>query len=93
MDYHFKVHKEGDGFWAECCELNGCFTQGDTLDEAYEACGEALEVYLYAPDDSKRIFPLPDETLDGKRNIIKVMAPQKAVAILLRNYRLHTNRN
>jgi DNA-binding XRE family transcriptional regulator len=48
-------------------------------------------VYLYEPDDSKRLFPLPDETLDGKRNLIKVMVdPQKALALLLKNYRLST---
>jgi predicted RNase H-like HicB family nuclease/DNA-binding XRE family transcriptional regulator len=89
MNYHFKVHKESDGFWAECCELSGCFTQGDTLDEAHKVCSEALDVYLYEPDDAKRLFPLPDETLDRKKNLIKVMVdPQKALAILLKNYRL-----
>ncbi|MDR3335603.1 MAG: type II toxin-antitoxin system HicB family antitoxin [Treponema sp.] len=91
MNYHFRVHKESNGFWAECCELNGCFSQGDTLDETYKACREALDVYLYEPGDSKRLFSLPDETLDGKRNLIKVMVdPQKALAILLKNYRLRT---
>jgi predicted RNase H-like HicB family nuclease/DNA-binding XRE family transcriptional regulator len=91
MNYHFKLHKEDAGYWAECCELKGCVTEGDSLDELYRACEEALDVYLYEPEDSERIFPLPDETLDTKRNIIKVMAdPQKALAILLKNHRLHT---
>jgi predicted RNase H-like HicB family nuclease/DNA-binding XRE family transcriptional regulator len=91
MNYHFKLHKENIGYWAECCELDGCVTEGDTLDEIYKACKEALEVYLYEPDGSERIFPLPDEALDEKRNIIKILVePKKALAILLKNYRLHT---
>jgi hypothetical protein len=36
MKYHFKVHKEMSGFWAECLELNGCITQADTQKELYE---------------------------------------------------------
>ncbi len=33
MKYHFKIHKEGKGFWAECLELEGCITQGKTLNK------------------------------------------------------------
>ena len=33
MEYHFKIHKEKNGYWAECIELSGCNTQGDTLEE------------------------------------------------------------
>ncbi|GMO49674.1 MAG: hypothetical protein Pg6C_12540 [Treponemataceae bacterium] len=72
MNYHFRLHKEDIGYWAECCELEGCVTQGDTLEEIYAACEEALDVYLYEPDNSERIVPLPDKTLDGRENIIQV---------------------
>ncbi|MDR3237761.1 MAG: type II toxin-antitoxin system HicB family antitoxin [Spirochaetia bacterium] len=90
MNYHFKLHKENIGYWAECCELDGCITEGDTLNETYNACKEALDVYLYEGDDSERIFPLPDETLENKKNTIKIMVePQKALAILLKNHRLN----
>ena len=89
MHYHFKLHKEKDGYWAECCELDGCLSQGDTQKKLYKACEEALDVYLYEPEDSERAFPLPDERLDKKRNVIKIKVdPQKALAIVLRNYRL-----
>jgi predicted RNase H-like HicB family nuclease len=72
MNYHFKLHKENIGYWAECCELDGCVTEGDTLDEIYQACKEALDVYLYEPDDSKRMVSLPDKALDNKKGIIMV---------------------
>jgi predicted RNase H-like HicB family nuclease len=29
MKYHFKIHREKAGFWAECLELDGCVTQAD----------------------------------------------------------------
>ena len=90
MYYHFKLHKEKDGYWAECCELDGCVTQGNTREELFKACKEALDVYLYEPEGSEeRHFPLPDERLDRRRSIVKVMVdPQKALAIVLKNYRL-----
>ncbi|MDR1909205.1 MAG: type II toxin-antitoxin system HicB family antitoxin [Spirochaetaceae bacterium] len=90
MHYHFKLHKEKNGYWAECCELEGCLTEGDTLEEVNHNCKEALDVYLYEPDESERPFPLPDESLKDKKNIIRVMVePQRALAILLRNHRLN----
>jgi len=42
MYYHFKIHKEPDGYWAECIELEGCVTQGDSLDELQKNMEEAL---------------------------------------------------
>ena len=105
MNYHFKLHKENPGYWAECCELEGCNTEGDSLEEVQKACEEALDVYLYEPehsteaegrgsppDNSERNIPLPDETLEGKKGIIKIAVdPQRAFAILLRNYRLNAH--
>ena len=46
MKYHFKVHKEEKGFWAECIELEGCCTQGDSKEELIENMKDALSIYL-----------------------------------------------
>jgi predicted RNase H-like HicB family nuclease/DNA-binding XRE family transcriptional regulator len=92
MKYHFKIHKEKKGFWAECLELDGCFTQADTRQELYKNCEEVLNLFLEEPADSKIIFPLPDESLDGKNNVIKIkVEPEIALAVLLRNYRINSN--
>ncbi len=45
MKYHFRIHEE-NGFWAECIELSGCFTQADTIEELYDNMYEALKLYL-----------------------------------------------
>ena len=89
MRYHFKIHKEGNGFWAECIELEGCNTQAETLQELDQNMSDALDLYLSEPDDSTVIFPLPDNTIKGAKDIALVKVdPHVAFAFLLRRYRL-----
>lgn len=54
MTYHFKVHKEGSGFWAQCIEFEGCLTQADSIKELEKNMQEALELYLYEPGTTKK---------------------------------------
>lgn len=72
MKYHFKVHKEGSGFWAECMELSGCFTQADSMEELYENMQEALNLYIEEPENSKKLAPLPDESIVPSRSIKEI---------------------
>ena len=60
MNYHFKIHKEKKGFWAECLEIPGCLTQGDSIKELEFNMQEALSLVLDEPEDSKIIYPLPN---------------------------------
>lgn len=46
MKYHFKIHKKGNGFWAQCIEFPGCVTEGDTIQELQANMREALNLYL-----------------------------------------------
>lgn len=88
MRYHFKLHKNGRGFWAECIELKGCQTQAESKASLSENMREALNLYLDEPPDSKAIFPLPKKSCSG-RNIVSVpVDPKVALAFLLRRYRL-----
>lgn len=87
MNYHFKVHKEGKGYWAECLELQGCQTQGDSKAELAKNMEEALNLFLDEPADSPVLFHLPDNTLTGA-NIVEVRVnPKVALAYLLRAFR------
>jgi predicted RNase H-like HicB family nuclease len=89
VNYHFKIHKEKNGYWAECCELDGSLTQGNTLEELQQSCKEALNLYLEEPADSKILFPLPNKALDKDSRLKKVeVDPDLALAVLLRNHRL-----
>jgi predicted RNase H-like HicB family nuclease len=81
MKYHFKIHKDITGFWAECLELDGCVTQADNRDELYKNCEEVLHLYLDEPIGSNMLFPLPDDSLDDEEDTIKVqVSPEIALA-------------
>ncbi|MDR0867504.1 MAG: type II toxin-antitoxin system HicB family antitoxin [Planctomycetota bacterium] len=78
MTYHFQLHRENGGYWAECCELAGCVTQGDTLDDLHGACREALTLYL---DEPSGAFPPPNAALDADHSLLKIaVEPELASA-------------
>ena len=89
MRYHFKIHKEGDGFWAECLEISGCVTQGDSKKELELNMKEALNLALTDPPDSKFVASLPDQKIKKTRNVEIVSPdPQVAFAFMVRYYRI-----
>jgi predicted RNase H-like HicB family nuclease len=47
-DYRFTVviGHDKDGYWGECPELQGCYTQGDTLEETVENLREAVTLHV-----------------------------------------------
>ena len=92
MLYHFIIHKDSDGLWAECVELEGCHTQSKdgTLEDLKKNMEEALNLYLDEPNYN-RVFPLPDESIK-EPNVIEVpVEPGIAFAILLRKKRKERN--
>lgn len=89
MKYHFRIHKEKDGYWAESVEegLNAN-TQADTLEELHKNMKEVLELCLEEPEASTYIPPLPDPSIKGK-NIVEVpVDPKIALAAMVRRERL-----
>lgn len=91
MKYHFKVHKEGNGFWAECIELSGCITQADSMEELRKNMQEALNLYIEEPEDSKRLAILPDDRISPSRNILEVSVdPAIAFSFMVRYSRIQS---
>jgi len=89
MNYHFKIHKEKKGYWAECLELPGCLTQADSIKELEYNMSEALSLYLNEPEDSKIIFPLPSNKYLKTKSVKEVEVESNvAFAFLLRRSRL-----
>jgi antitoxin HicB len=89
MIYHFKTHKEGGGFWAECIELEGCHAQGDTMKELRLNMEDALNLFLSEPEDSKFLFPMPSVHQKKMRNVEKIKVDASvAFALLIRQTRL-----
>ena len=52
MKYTIVIHRDEQegGFWAECPQLPGCYTQADTTDELMENMREAIGLYLEEPE-------------------------------------------
>ncbi len=89
MKYHFKIHKEKTGYWAEGVEINWAHTQADSLKALHFNMKEVLELCLEEPDDkSTFIPPMPDKSIKG-RNIVEVTPdPKVALAALIRKERI-----
>ncbi len=89
MRYHFKIHKEGKGFWAECIELSGCVTQGDTQKELFQNIKDALNTFLEEPENSQYLAPLPKASIELSRTVIEVSVdPSVALAFSIRRHRI-----
>jgi antitoxin HicB len=89
MKYHFNVHEEENGFWAECIEIPGCVTQGDSMDELKLNAHEALNLHLDEPENSKVLYPLPSKKIKPSKRLIEVpVEPNIAFAFLMRRTRL-----
>ncbi|MDP8204594.1 MAG: hypothetical protein P9L95_08705 [Candidatus Tenebribacter mawsonii] len=90
MFYHFKVHQEDNGLWAECIELEGCNTQADDIDQLKVNMHQALNLYLSEPENSQVIFPLPLKTTTVSNiHLVKVDSAVALSFLLRRNRVLH----
>ncbi len=89
MHYHFKVHKEDDGFWAECIEIPTCVTQGESKEELFQNMQEAINLCLEEPVDSIYLAPLPKHTIKCTSSIVEIpVAPEIAFGFLVRYQRI-----
>lgn len=92
MNYHFKLYKEKKGYWAECIEIEGCVTQGESIEELKSNAYEALNLLLDEPESSKVIFPLPRKNLKNSKSCFEIkVEPTIAFAFLMRRTRLLKN--
>lgn len=57
------IEKDDHGYYAYCPELEGCHTQGDTLDEVLANAKEATELYLETLTEEERAVCLSKEIL------------------------------
>lgn len=88
MRYHFKIYPEKRGFWAQCLELKGCQTQGETLEELHANMQEALNGYLSEDVFSSLIFPKPQKVKLRKNVVAVEVEPSVWMALIIRELRL-----
>ena len=51
------IEKDADGYLALCPELQGCYTQGDSYEEALENIRDAIRLQLEDRIESKEDIP------------------------------------
>lgn len=54
MKYNIKIHKSEEGFAVWCEDLPGCFSQGETKEEAVENIKIAIHEYLEAKKEMEK---------------------------------------
>ncbi len=57
------IEKDEYGYYAYCPELEGCQTQGDSLDEVMANIKEAIELYLETLSDDEKMAYLSKEII------------------------------
>jgi predicted RNase H-like HicB family nuclease len=57
------IEKDAHGYCAYCPELEGCQTQGDSLEEVLSNIKEAIELYLETLSEEERNASLSKEIL------------------------------
>jgi predicted RNase H-like HicB family nuclease len=61
MEYTVIIHEaEEGGFWAEVPSLEGCFSQGSTIEKTLKNVKEAIESHLIALKAEHRKIPKDD---------------------------------
>ena len=61
MEYTVIIHKEkGRGYWAEVPALDGCFSQGATVDTILKNVQRAIKSHLIALKSEGRKIPKDD---------------------------------
>ncbi len=54
MQINAIIERDDNGYYAYVPELKGCFSQGDTFEEALQNIREAAELYLETMNDAER---------------------------------------
>ena len=80
IEYQAKLHKEGPGYWVDFPDLPGCFSEGDSREEALGNAREALSLWLEEARDPDWTVPVP-KARKGRQ--YAWVAPYEDVAIPL----------
>ncbi|MGQ9799031.1 MAG: type II toxin-antitoxin system HicB family antitoxin [Ignavibacterium sp.] len=64
------IEKDQDSYYAYCPDLEGCQTQGNSLDKVTENIKEAIELYLETLSDKEKMNLKAKEILTTSYKII-----------------------
>ena len=85
--YQALIEKDGSSFSVSFPDLQGCFSSGDTRNDAAENAREALSLYLEEASDPKWVVPKP-KSRKSKRYVWVQPFVDVAVPLMIRQARL-----
>ncbi|NCO65962.1 MAG: HicB family protein [Candidatus Aquicultor secundus] len=64
MQYTVLIHKaEEGGYWVEVPAISGCFSQGETVEEALKNVKEAIELHLEVLKEEGKEIPTEEDVV------------------------------
>lgn len=68
-------HKEDDGFWVSFPDFPECFTEGDSMEQAYEMAFEALGLAITSRKEEGDVIPQPSDlsSINAENGIITLI--------------------
>jgi predicted RNase H-like HicB family nuclease len=69
-EYTILIHAaEEGGFWVEVPALSGCFSQGETIEEAMKNITETIELHIECLKEEKEPIPVEDELIISRIHV------------------------
>ena len=70
MQYTVVVHSaEEGGYWVDVPSLPGCFSRGETIDEAMKNAREAIELHIQGLKDDGQEVPKEEGLVIGRVDV------------------------
>lgn len=70
MQYTVVVHSaEEGGYWVDVLSLPGCFSQGETIDDAMNNVREAIELHIQGLKDDGQEVPKEEGLVIGRVDV------------------------
>lgn len=86
LKYPAIIHNDPDGLWVEFPDLQGCLTQGETMDELLYMAKDAMSAMLSVMLDEGDEIPEPSR-LKGENSIYIDVPLEIEIPIMLKKYR------
>lgn len=69
-EYTILIHAaEEGGFWVEVPALSGCFSQGETIEEAMKNIKETIELHIECLKEENEPIPVEDELIISRIHV------------------------
>ena len=63
------IHNEDGSYWVEFPDLEGCYSDGDSLEEALKNSEEALGLYIAACQEDGKAIPAASNLMDLSKSL------------------------